>query len=98
MQRYWLPCIRAAVALAAGNWQAAVRALEQAESFELSLTVPFEGGFALPPYLRGLAYVAGGRREEAARELAKIESRPGLLKNFLIYPLAVKARAAIANP
>ena len=95
LQRYWMPCIRAAMALRAGDWQGAVRALDPAESLEMGLTVPFENGFAIPPYLRGLAYAAGGRKEEAAREFAKIEARPGLLKNFLIYPLAVKAAAGL---
>ncbi|MFZ3321026.1 MAG: winged helix-turn-helix domain-containing protein [Usitatibacter sp.] len=93
VQRYWLPSIRGATALGAGDWQSAVRALEPAQSMELGLTMPFECAFAIPPYLRGLAFVAGKKNEEAMREFAKIESRPGLLKNFVIYPLAVKARA-----
>ena len=95
VQRYWLPCIRGAMSLASGDWRAAVRALEPAESIELGLVIPFESGYMIPAYLRGLAYVAGKRNEEAAREFAKIEARPGLLKNFVIYPLAVKARAAL---
>jgi tetratricopeptide (TPR) repeat protein len=96
-QRYWLPCIRAAMSLDSGQWEAAVRTLEQAESFELSLTVPFESGFAIPPYLRGVAYVAGGRHDEAAREFAKIVSRPGLLKNFVIHRLAADAAKSLAS-
>jgi DNA-binding winged helix-turn-helix (wHTH) protein/tetratricopeptide (TPR) repeat protein len=95
VQRYWLPCVRGAMALWAADWQAAVRALERAESIELGLTVPFENGFAVPAYLRGVAFVAGKKNDQAAREFAKIESRPGLLKNFVIYPLAVRARAAL---
>ena len=94
VQRYWLPSMRAAQALYAGDWQAAVRALEQAESLELGLTVPLEGGLAIPAYLRGLAYAQGGKRDLAAREFAKIEARPGVVKNFVIHPQAVKARAA----
>ena len=97
VQRYWLPCLRAAMALAAGDANAAVRALEQAESMELGLTVPFESGFAIPAYLRGVAYAAAKRNDEAGREFAKIETRPGLLKNFVIYALAVRARAALAT-
>jgi DNA-binding winged helix-turn-helix (wHTH) protein/tetratricopeptide (TPR) repeat protein len=92
VQRYWLPCIRAALSLAGGDWAGAVRLLGQAEPMELGLNVPFESGFAIPAYLRGLAYRAGGKTAEAARELAKITSRPGLLKNFVIYPLAERER------
>ncbi|HEX4332810.1 MAG TPA: winged helix-turn-helix domain-containing protein [Usitatibacter sp.] len=95
IQRYWLPCIRAAIALGSGDWRSAVRALEPAQAMELALTGPFESAFALPPYLRGLAYIAAKRNDEASRELAKIEARPGLVKNFVTYPLAVKARASI---
>jgi hypothetical protein len=95
VQRYWLTSIRAAMALAKGDWRTALRALEPAESIELGLTVPFESGFAIPVYLRGLAYAAGSKHEEASAEFARIEARPGLLKNFVIYPLAVKARAAL---
>lgn len=97
IQRYWLPCIRAALALAGADWAAAVRLLEQAESMELGISVPFESGFAIPAYLRGVALRAGGRNAEAAREFAKIESRPGLLKNFVIHPLAVKASLCLGR-
>jgi eukaryotic-like serine/threonine-protein kinase len=92
VQHCWLPCIRAALALDSGDFATALRALEPAESIELGRTVPFEGGFMIPAYLRGLAYRAAARHEEAAREFAKIESRPGLVKNFVIYPLAARAR------
>jgi DNA-binding winged helix-turn-helix (wHTH) protein/tetratricopeptide (TPR) repeat protein len=91
VQHYWLPSIRAAVALDARDPASALRALERAESIELGRTVPFEGGFMIPAYLRGLVLRAAARHEEAAREFAKIESRPGLVKNFVTYPLAVRA-------
>ena len=97
VQRYWLPSIRGALAFASGDWTAAVRALDPAESMELALVQPFEGGFAIPAYLRGLAHVAAGRRAEASRELGKIESRPGLLKNFVIHALATRTRATLAT-
>jgi hypothetical protein len=44
----------------------------------------------IPPYLRGLAYLALERKVEAAREFQKIIDRPGLVKNFVIYPLALR--------
>jgi hypothetical protein len=95
IRRYWGPCVRAAMALDSRDWVAAVRALEPAESMELALVAPFEGGFLIPPYLRGLAYAAGGKREDAAREFEKITSRPGLVKNYITYPLAARAREAL---
>ncbi|HET7547320.1 MAG TPA: winged helix-turn-helix domain-containing protein [Usitatibacter sp.] len=97
VQRYWLPCVRAALALAAGDAAQAVRLLEPAESIELGISVPFESGFVVPAYLRGLALRAGERNAEAAREFAKIVSRPGLLKNFVIHPLAVKASLSLGR-
>jgi hypothetical protein len=46
----------------------------------------------IPPYLRGLALLGAGRNDEANAEFMKIVERPGLIKNFVIYPLA-RARA-----
>jgi DNA-binding winged helix-turn-helix (wHTH) protein/tetratricopeptide (TPR) repeat protein len=86
--RYWLPCMYAAIALGAGDWKAALVALEAAEPVELGVTVPFEGGFMYPAYLRGQALLGAGRADEAARELMKIVERPGLVKNFVLFPLA----------
>ena len=86
--RYWLPCMHAAIALAARDWKAALVALEAGEAAELGLTVPFEGGFMYPAYLRGQALLGAGRADEAARELMKIVERPGLIKNFVLFPLA----------
>jgi len=91
-QRYWRPCIRAAHALERNEAIEAVRALETVTTMELSLTAPFEGGFMVPTYLRGLAFQRAGKNVEARREFEKIESRPGLVKNYVTYPLAVKAR------
>jgi hypothetical protein len=97
VQHYWLPCIRAALALDSGDIAAALRALEPAESIELGRTVPFEGGFMIPAYLRALVLRAAKRHEEAAREFAKIEARPGLVKNFVTYPLAVRAAKDVST-
>ena len=91
VQRYWLASIRAAVAIAESDWKTALDALEPAAPVELGITMPFEGGFMIPVYLRGLALAGAGRRAEAAREFANIVARPGLVKNFLVYPLARRA-------
>ena len=91
VQRNWLPCIRAALALGKEDWKGALDALEPAEAVELGTTLPFEAGFMMAPYLRGLALRDAGRPGDASREFMKIVERPGLIRNFVLYPLALKA-------
>jgi len=93
INRYWLPCARAAVAMAAKDWKGALDALEESTGVELSQTQPLEGGLMYPPYLRGLVLLEERRPEEAAREFQKIVDRPGLIKNFVIHPLAIRGLA-----
>ena len=88
VQRYWLPCIRAAIALQAKDAKSAIEALEPAAAMDLALPAPFESGFMYPPYLRGEALLLAGRAAEAANEYQKIIARPGLVRNFVLYPLA----------
>lgn len=88
--RYWLPCIDAALAMARKDYAAAVDALEAAVAVELGQTQPLEGAMMYPPYLRGLALQGAGRKDDAKREFMKIVERPGLIKNFVIYPLALR--------
>jgi tetratricopeptide (TPR) repeat protein len=88
VQLYWLASIRAAVALGAKDWKGAIDALEPAVAVELGITKPFEGGMMIPPYLRGLALLGAGRSDEAKAEFMKIVERPGVIKNFILYPLA----------
>jgi hypothetical protein len=95
VQRYWLACIHGALALARGDWKAAVKSLEAAITLELGTEEPFITALVIPPFLRGLAYQEGKQRLEAARQFEKIISRPGLLRNNLVLPLARKALAAL---
>lgn len=90
VQRHWLPCLRAAIAMRRNDWKAAIDALEPAEAIELGTTLPFESGFMIPAYLRGLALAGAGRPDEATREYMKIVDRPTLIRNFVIYPLALR--------
>jgi DNA-binding winged helix-turn-helix (wHTH) protein/tetratricopeptide (TPR) repeat protein len=92
-QQYWLPSIRGAVALAQGNGAAALQALEPTLPIEFALTPPFAFGVLYPSLLRGEAYLLVGRSEEAVREFRKILDRPGLVKNFIAYPLAILGSA-----
>ncbi|HET7731890.1 MAG TPA: winged helix-turn-helix domain-containing protein [Usitatibacter sp.] len=96
VQRLWIPCIRAALALAEHDWDAAVEILEPALRVELGITSPFEGCFMTAPYLRGLALLGSGRGSDATREFAKIIERPGLIKNFVLFPLAHLAASKAA--
>jgi DNA-binding winged helix-turn-helix (wHTH) protein/tetratricopeptide (TPR) repeat protein len=88
VQRYWIPCMQAALAMHGQQWKEAVEALEPALAVELGLCMPFECGFMLPAWLRGVALKRLGRAEEAAAELTKIVEKPGLVKNYLVLPLA----------
>ena len=95
VQRYWLPSIRAALALSRGDWKSAVKLLEAAAPLEFGSEEPFYTALVIPPYLRALAFIAGKQRGEAITELEKLTSRPTLLRNNVILPLARKARAAL---
>ncbi len=88
VQRYWLPCIRGALALARGDAEAALAALEKSAAGELGQVPPFELGMLYPPYLRGAAYLRAGRGGDAAREYRKVLSHPGIAMNFITFPLA----------
>ncbi len=88
VQRYWLPCIRAAIALARGDAAASLQALEKAAAIETGQVPPFELGMLYPPFLRGAAYLRVERAADAAREYRKILARPGIAMNFITYPLA----------
>ena len=46
----------------------------------------------IPPYLRGLAYLEGKQWAAAAAEFGKITSRPALVRNYLVLPLARTAQ------
>jgi tetratricopeptide (TPR) repeat protein len=81
------------VALAQGNGAAALQALEPTLPIEFALTPPFAFGVLYPSLLRGEAYLLAGRSEEAVREFRKILDRPGLVKNFIAYPLAILGSA-----
>jgi tetratricopeptide (TPR) repeat protein len=91
VQRYWLSSIRGALALARGDWKGAVAALEAAVPLELGVEEPFSNPLLIPPYLRALAYQAGGQTSEATREFEKITSRPYLARNNLVLALAREA-------
>ncbi len=87
--RVWLPEIRAAVELKRGN---STRAVDL-----LAPVVPWEAGTYdqfLAAYLRGEAYLAGRRGQEAALEFQKIIDHRGLVLNS---PIGALARLGVAR-
>ena len=97
---YWLPSIRAAVALDEKDSAAALDALQPALPFEFGSPTP---GIAMgyPAYLRGLAYLQAGKAKEAAAEFQKILDHRGVVLNFPLAALAhlqlARARAAMGD-
>ncbi|MGC2111332.1 MAG: hypothetical protein WA655_17590 [Candidatus Korobacteraceae bacterium] len=93
MQRYWLPTIRAAVALQRRDPHRAVEELTMADSVELG--APTLVTVALcPAYLRGQAYLMMHDGKAAATEFQKFLTYYGLVANF---PLGAMARLGLAR-
>ena len=88
VERYWIPCIHAAMSLHDERWNDAIEALEPARAVELGVCEPFPSGYMFPVWLRGLALLGAGREEEGRAELARIVERPGLIRNFVVYTMA----------
>jgi serine/threonine protein kinase/tetratricopeptide (TPR) repeat protein len=85
VQSYWLPAIRASIALNQKQPQQAIAAL--------AATLPYESGdqgyFQLyPVYLRGVAYLSDKQWDRAAEEFEKIAKRRGIVKNCFFGSLA----------
>jgi tetratricopeptide (TPR) repeat protein len=87
VNRYWLPCIRAALALDEKNNSAAIEALQPALPYEFGSPSPGIA-YGYPAYLRGLAYLQAGQGKEAATEFQKILDHRGVVLNFPIGALA----------
>ncbi len=85
IQGYWLPAMKASIALQRNNPQQAITALEPSLPYELGN----EGyGPMYPIYLRGLAYLKAKQGEPAATEFGKILSHRGVAKNSPLAALA----------
>jgi tetratricopeptide (TPR) repeat protein len=85
IQNYWLPVIRATMALSHGNAQQAITLLE--------VTTPYETGmqaFSImqPIYVRGLAYLKAEQGQEAEAQFKKMLGRRGLAVNAPVEALA----------
>jgi eukaryotic-like serine/threonine-protein kinase len=93
MQRYWLPTIRAAVALDRKDPNRAVELLKIASGIELG-TPANVNVFLCPVYLRGEAYLMLHDGKAAAAEFQKFIDRYGLVVNF---PWGALARLGLAR-
>jgi eukaryotic-like serine/threonine-protein kinase len=96
IQTYWLPTIRAAIALQRNNAQQAIAALEPAIQYELGNQGYV---FLAPVYLRGVAYLKAHQGEQAAAEFDKFAKYPGVAKNCPLGALALLqlARAQVMS-
>jgi len=85
LQRYWLPTIRSAIALARKNPAAAIASL-QSVSYEFG--APGTPGALYPVYYRGEAYLALHDGSQAAAEFQKILDRRGIVGTCPLGALA----------
>jgi eukaryotic-like serine/threonine-protein kinase len=93
VQRYWLPTIRAALALERKTPDRAIELLKTASALELSQ--PRGAGAVLcPVYLRGEAYLMVHDGKAAAAEFQKLIDHRGLVVNF---PWGALARLYLAR-
>jgi eukaryotic-like serine/threonine-protein kinase len=96
LNSYWLPSIRAAIALHQKRADRALEDLQTATLYELGGGIPpFNGGATMyPVYLRGEAYLANRQWDLGAAEFQKILDHRSLVWNF---PLGVLARLQLAR-
>ena len=94
IQGYWLPTIRAAIALQKKDPNHAVELLRVSNSIELGQAAPGVAIFLCPAYLRGEAYLMLGDGTAAAAEFQKFVDHWGLVVNF---PWGALARLDLAR-
>jgi eukaryotic-like serine/threonine-protein kinase len=93
VQKYWLPSIRAAVALDFKDPRRALEALSGASDIELAQP-PSINAYLCPTYLRGEAYLMLHNGKAAAAEFQKFVDHYGLVANF---PWGALARLGLAR-
>jgi len=93
VQRYWLPSIRAAIAINRNEAERTIELLEPAASIELGqptgVTV-----FLCPVYIRGQGYLMLHNGKAAAAEFQKFVDHRGVVANF---PWGAMARLGLAR-
>jgi tetratricopeptide (TPR) repeat protein len=91
---YWLPTIRATLAIKKGDAAEALKLQQAAATYELGSPQPFQLGTLYPIYVRGQAFLAAAQGNAAAGEFQKIIDHRGVVLNF---PLAALARLGLAR-
>jgi eukaryotic-like serine/threonine-protein kinase len=94
LQTYWLPAIRAAIALDRKDSSKAIELLQTAMSYELGEPTPLQLGPMYPTYLRGETYWLAHQGQEAAWEFQKVLDHRGVVLNF---PLGALAHLGLAR-
>jgi tetratricopeptide (TPR) repeat protein len=94
VQRYWLPTIRAAVALERKDPNRAIELLEVTSTIELSSITADLTIFLCPVYVRGEAYLMLHDGNRAAAEFQKFIDHRGVVMNF---PWGALARLGLAR-
>jgi hypothetical protein len=94
VQRYWLPTIRAGVALQRKDPKGAIELLKVASTIELSSATADLTIFLCPVYLRGEAYLMLHHGNRAAAEFQKFIDHRGVAMNF---PWGALARLGLAR-
>jgi DNA-binding winged helix-turn-helix (wHTH) protein/tetratricopeptide (TPR) repeat protein len=94
VQRYWLPTIRAGVALERQDPNRAIELLKAASTIELSSITAALTIFLCPAYLRGEAYLMLHDGNAAAAEFQKFIDHRGVVMNF---PWGALARLGLAR-
>jgi serine/threonine protein kinase/tetratricopeptide (TPR) repeat protein len=92
VQRYWLPTIRAAVAIERKDPNRAVELLKETSAIELG--TPNSTVVLAPVYVRAEAYLASGDGDRAAGEFQKFIDHRGVVANF---PWGALARLGLAR-
>jgi serine/threonine protein kinase/tetratricopeptide (TPR) repeat protein len=89
IQAYWLPTIRAAIAIDRGDAQKAIELLTTASEYELGEPVQWPShGTLYPVYVRGDAYLRAGDGVRAVTEFQKMIDHRGIVANLPLGALA----------
>ena len=89
IQGYWLPTIRAAIAINRGDAPKAVELLSMASEYELGEPVQWPShGTLYPVYVRGEAYLRAGDGKQAAAEFQKMIDHRGIVANLPLGALS----------
>jgi tetratricopeptide (TPR) repeat protein len=94
VQRYWLPTIRAAIALERKDPNRAIELLKNTSTIELGQPTASLTVYLCPVYLRGEAYLMLHDGEAAAAEFQKFIDHRGIVVNF---PWGALARLGVAR-